>query len=386
MTRSKELVERELNLPSLLAKKSYFLLGPRQTGKTSLIRQQLAGVKVYNLLLKEVFQKLSFNPAAIREELTPRDQIIVIDEIQKLPDLLDEVQYLIEEKGTRFLLTGSSARKLMKYGTNLLGGRARIQMFHPFTRRELGARFELERTINYGLLPSVYFSDDPEADLEAYLGLYLQQEIANEGLTRNLPAFSRFLEVAALCNAEQVDFTRISNDAQVARTTVHEYFQVLQDTLIAHEVPAWRQAKKRKPVSTSKFYFFDWGVVRKLQHLGEVRVKSPNFGKAFESYLFHELKTYCDYKRVESLSYWRTQAGDEVDFILGDEVAIEVKAKATVDSSDLKGLRRLKEEKRLKRYFLVYAGPTPKRLQPDTEIEIVGYEEFLDRLWDGEIL
>lgn len=378
-------IPRLLKLDRLLTKKSYFLLGPRQTGKSFLIRKQLKAHKSYNLLLKDVFQKLSFNPSLIRQELTDQDKVIIIDEIQKIPELLDEVQYLIEEKGIHFLLTGSSARKLKKYGTNLLGGRARVIHFHPFVRAELKEHFDLHRALNFGLIPSIYFSEEPETDLDAYLGLYLQQEIANEGLTRNLPAFSRFLEVAALCNGEQIDFSRISNDAQVPRTTIHEYFQILKDTLVATELPAWKESVKRKPVATSKFYFFDFGIVRKMQKLGEVKTGSPTFGKAFEAYLFHEIKSYCDYKNIKDLHYWRTHSQEEVDFIINNEVAVEVKGKETISEKDLKGLRKLKEEGLLKKYILVHLGEN-KTLDIDKDIKIMNWKYFLDELWAGKIL
>lgn len=379
------IIPRILDLKNALAKKSYFLLGPRQTGKSSIIDAQLGSAKVYDLLLQDVFRKLSYNPSLIREELKENDQIIVIDEIQKMPDLLNEVQWMIEKRGIKFLLTGSSARKLKKYGTNLLGGRARLLRFHPFVRKELRSHFDLKKALQIGLLPGIYFSDNPEADLDSYIALYVQQEIANEGLTRNLPAFSRTLEVAALCQAEQTDFTAVSNDAQVARTTVHEYFQILEDTLMIHKLEVWGESKKRKPIATPKYYFFDWGVARKVQNAERVSDKSVLFGKAFESYIFHELRSFCDYNGANKLQYWRTQSGDEVDFILNGEVAIEVKGKETLGPRDLKGLQRLAEEKKMKSYFLVYLG-TNKKLGPASQIQALNYETFLDRLWNDAIV
>lgn len=379
-------VRRLLNLQNTLKSKSAFLLGPRQTGKTFLINSTLRDCKIYNLLYKDVFRKLSFNPSIIREELRPEDRIIVIDEIQKLPELLDEVQAIIEEHRVRFLLTGSSARKLRKYGTNLLGGRARQLNIHPFVKKELGTNYDLDRIINYGLIPGIYFSDNPEADLDSYIDTYIQQEIANEGLTRNLPAFSRFIEIAALCNAEQIDFTSISNDAQVPRTTVHEYFQILQDTLIAEQLPVWSESKTRKPVATPKLYFFDWGVVRKLQGLSTVQQKSPVFGKAFETYLYHEIRTYCDLMGVKHLHYWRTHQQDEVDFIINNEIACEVKAASIVSQKDLKSLVRLQDEKRLKKYFIIYTGKNVMNLLPDRSITALPYQVFLDQLYGGKLL
>jgi predicted AAA+ superfamily ATPase len=375
-----EYIERVLDLPFLLQKKSHFLFGPRQTGKTSLIRHSLKGVRSYDLLDTSVYLSLSQNPGRISQELDPRDEIVVVDEIQRLPVLLNEIHRLIEERGIRFLLTGSSARKLRRGGVNLLGGRARTKYMHPLTYRELGNQFDLLKAIDRGLLPSIYLSDDPHADLEAYTGSYLLQEIVAEGVTRNVPAFSRFLKVAALCNGTVVNFTNVSNDAQVPRTTVYEYFEILKDTLLLHELPAWRKSKKRKPLASSKYYFFDVGVVATLQGR-EFRPGTPEFGEAFETYLMHELVSYSDYISGEPLSYWRSTSGFEVDFILGDHTAVEVKAKENVSAHDLKSLRALIEEKKLKRYLCVSLGPRRRNLE---NVTILPLREFLEALWGRE--
>jgi len=373
-------VQRILDLPALMEKKSHFLFGPRQTGKTSLIHHTLKGVKIYDLLDTSVYLALSQNPGRIGQELTPKDRIVVIDEIQRLPELLNEVHRLIEAHGTRFLLTGSSARKLRRGGVNLLGGRARTKYLHPLTYRELGDKFDLVRAIEQGLLPAIYFSDDSRADLQAYAGSYLQEEIIAEGATRNLPAFSRFLKVAALCNSQIVNFTNVSNDAQVARTTVYEYFDILKDTLILYELPAWRKSKKRKPLASSKYYFFDVGVVSVLQGR-KFRPGTPEFGEAFETYLMHELISYSDYVSGENLSYWRSTSGFEVDFIIGDHTAVEVKAKGNLSVSDLKPLRALSEEKKLKRYLCVSLEPRRRRFE---DVMVLPYKDFLEALWNGE--
>jgi predicted AAA+ superfamily ATPase len=373
-------IPRLLDLPALLAKRSHFLFGPRQTGKTSLVRHSLPKAKIYDLLDSSVFLALGRNPGRLEEELEPRDSIVVIDEIQRLPTLLNEVHRLIESRGVRFLLTGSSCRKLRRGGINLLGGRARIKHLHPLTWRELGDRFDLNRAIARGLLPSIYFSDDPKADLEAYAGAYLQQEIVAEGAARNIPAFSRFLKVAAQCNATIVNFTNLANDAQVARTTVYEYFEILKDTLILHELPAWKKTKKRKPLSSSKYYFFDVGVVAALQER-EFRPGTPEFGEAFETYLMHELSSYVDHVSAESLCFWRSASGFEVDFLLGDHTAVEVKAKTNVSHQDLKSLRALAEEKILKRYICVSLEPRPRKVG---DISVLPLRSFLGALWAGE--
>lgn len=378
---SAPLIERLPDVKGWLGKKSHFLFGPRQTGKTFLIRRVLPHARLYDLLDSSVYLALSQRPARLAEELTPQDRVVVIDEVQRLPVLLNEVHRLIEQRGVCFLLTGSSARKLRRGGVNLLGGRARTRFLHPLTSRELGAHFDLGRAIERGLLPSIYFSDDPKADLDAYTGTYLQQEIVAEGATRNAPAFSRFLRVAALCNATLVNFTNVASDAQVPRTTVYEYFEILKDTLLLHEVPAWQKSRKRKPLVSSKYYWFDVGVASALQ--GRlVKPETPEFGAAFETWLLHEIVAYRDYVSGEPVNYWRSTSGFEVDFILGEHTAIEVKAKSNVSPQDLKSLRALAEEKRLKRYVCVSLEPRRRQVGGVT---ILPFRQFLDALWNGEL-
>ena len=374
-------LERSFDPLEILKKKSCFLFGPRQTGKSSLIRHALAKYRVYDLLDSGTYLKLSRSPSRLREEARSKDKIILIDEIQKLPALLDEIHFLIEEKGIHFLLTGSSARKLRRGGVNLLGGRAWTRHLHPLSSAELGEKFDLVKAVNQGLLPSIYFSTSAEDDLRAYVGTYLREEIAAEGLTRNVPAFSRFLEIAALCNGRLLNYSKISNDAQVARSTVQEYFQILKDTLIAHELTPWKQSIKRKPLSTSKFYFFDCGVVRHLQKRSFVRPGAPEFGELLETFIFHELAAYCDYNGSLALNYWRSKSGFEVDFILNSRTAIEVKASGTVGPQDLKSLRMLKEEGNLKKYLLVCLEKEPRHVDG---IQILPVDLFLKKLWAGE--
>jgi len=317
----------------------------------------------------------------LADELDPSTELVAIDEVQRLPEILNEVHRLIEQRGLRFLLTGSSARKLRRGGVNLLGGRARTKHLHPLTSAELGKRFDLARAIEAGTLPSIYFSDAAAADLAAYAGTYLQQEVVAEGATRNVPAFSRFLKVAALCNGTTVNFTNVGNDAQVPRTTVYEYFDILRDTLVLFELPAWRRSKRRKPIASSKYYFFDVGVVGALQGR-QVRLGTPEFGVAFETWLMHELTAYSDYRSGEPLHYWRSTTGFEVDFILGDHTAIEVKAKANVSSRDLRPLRALAEERSFRRYLCVSLEPRRRKVEG---IEVLPYAAFLAELWAGEI-
>ena len=287
---------------------------------------------------------------------------------------------IIEAHGVRFLLTGSSARKLRRGGVNLLGGRARTKMLHPLTWVELGGHFDLGRAISRGTIPSIYFSDDPDADLRAYTGTYLQEEVAAEGATRNIPAFGRFLRLAALANATIVNFSNVANDAQVPRSTVYEYFGILRDTLVLFEVPAWRQSAKRKPLASSKYYFFDIGAASALQGR-RLQPGTPEFGQGFETWLLHELRSWIDYRSGEDLRHWRSASGFEVDFILGDHTAIEVKGKATVSAGDLKGLRALAEEGTFRRYLCVCLAPRRRRIG---HVEVLSYAEFLASLWNGD--
>ncbi len=371
-------IVRSLHLARLLEKKSHFLLGPRQTGKSFLIAQTFQDVRLYDLLDTSIYLALSQRPQRLAEELTARDRLVVIDEIQRLPGLLNEVHRLIEQRGIRFLLTGSSARKLRQGEVNLLGGRARTKYLHPLTQGELGARFDLNTFIARGGLPSVYFSDDPRADLDAYTGSYLQQEIVAEGATRNISAFSRFLKVAAYCNATIVNFTNVATDAQVPRTTVYEYFEILKDTLLLHELPAWRESKRRKPLASSKYYFFDIGVVAALQER-QYRRGTPEYGEAMETYLFHELRSYVDYVSGEPLAFWKSKSGFEVDFILGDHTAIELKASEHVGLNDLKSLKALEEERKLKRYLCV---SLESRRRQVGKVTILPIYEFVTNLWN----
>lgn len=380
MTTPPAFVPRAMDLAKLAGRKSLFLFGPRQTGKTALVRHALPGARVYDLLDTDIFLTLSRRPAQLGEELGPSDRLVVLDEIQKLPVLLDEVHRLIEQRRIRFVLTGSSARKLRRGGVNLLGGRAPSRTLHPFIYRELGSAFELIKALDRGLLPAIYFSDSPREDLRAYVGTYLKEEIAAEALTRSVPAFSRFLEVAALSHGTMLNFTTVASDAQVPVSTVREYFHILEDTLLARTVPAWTKSRTRKAITTAKHYFFDVGVVRHLQHRSGLARRSPEFGEAFESFIFHELSTFIDYTEPMPLAYWRSTSNFEVDFVLADTTAIEVKAKEPVGERDLRGMRALKEEALLKHYVVVSLEPRPRTVDG---IRVLPWQEFLEQLWAG---
>ena len=379
---SHPIVPRYLDVQGVLEHRSCFLFGPRQTGKSTLIRQQFAGLPTYSLLDQALFVRLSRNPGLIREALADDTTVVVIDEIQKMPELLNEVQLMIERYGVRFLLTGSSARSLRRKGVNLLGGRAWSRSLHPFVRIELGERFDLNRALEHGLLPPVFFSDSPEEDLAAYSGDYLKEEIAAEAAVRNIGAFSRFLETAAHAHGELINFSAMAADAQVPVSTVREYYRILQDTFIAHEVPAWTESRKRKAVSTSKYYLFDIGLARHLQGRRGLAPGTAEYGNAFESFIFQEIKAFCDYHRLDTPRYWRSKSRFEVDFVF-ESLAVEVKAKKNVSERDLKGLRALREEGRFNHYLLVSMEPEPRAVDG---LRILPWPDFLDRLWGGEWL
>ena len=374
-------IDRRLNVRDILERRSCFLFGPRQTGKSTLVRQQLGDFPTFNLLDQDLFVRLSRNPGLVRETLAADATVAVIDEIQKMPALLNEVQFMIEERGVRFLLTGSSARSLRRKGVNLLGGRARSRALHPFVRAELGERFNLARALEYGLLPSIHFSDAPWEDLAAYAGDYLKEEVAAEAIVRNIGAFSRFLEVAALAHGEMINFSNLASDAQVPVSTVREYYAILKDTFIAHEVPAFSGTSKRKAIGTAKYYLFDIGLARHLQGRRGLAPGTPEYGSAFESYIFQEIKAFCDYHLLDGPRYWRSKSGFEVDFLF-EEVAVEVKAKRVVGARDLRGLKALREENLFTHHLLVCMEPMPRLLDG---IRVLPWEAFLDRLWAGEL-
>jgi predicted AAA+ superfamily ATPase len=307
-------------------------------------------------------------------------QVVIVDEIQRLPELLNEVHLMIEEMKLRFVLTGSSARALRRKGVNLLGGRARTQLLHPLVSHELGDAFDLYRVINHGALPAIYDSENPDDDLGDYCGTYLREEVAAEGLTRNVPAFSRFLEVAARSNGSMLNYTNIASDAQVKRSTVVDYFQILRDTLIGFDLEAWGGSRKRKAITTSKFYFFDLGVQRHLSGAGSIQEKSPLFGSAFEHFIFRELRSAVDYSFADSLHYWRSKSNLEVDFVLNESIAIECKAAATIRPADLRGLRAIREENSSFKTMLVCFVDRPQLIE---QIQVIPWRSFLTDLWSG---
>ncbi|OGQ29922.1 MAG: hypothetical protein A3B79_01775 [Deltaproteobacteria bacterium RIFCSPHIGHO2_02_FULL_50_15] len=375
---------RLLQLGPLLSKKSFFLLGPRATGKTTLIRHQLSEIRLYDLLDSLTFTRLLKNPRLIEEENRKDQCLIVVDEIQKLPSLLDEVHRLIEKYDWKFLLTGSSARKLKRGAANLLGGRARMAHLFPLTSHEI-EDFDLLRYLNHGGLPAIYLSEEPQEDLAGYVSLYLKEEIQAESLTRNLPAFSTFLDAIALSNGEEINMESFASDCGVSPITVKNYLQILEDTLVGFSLPGFRKTKKRKAISRIKHYLFDVGVVNHLCQRGLIQSKSELFGKAFEQFLIQEVRACLDYQRtIVSLSYWRSTSQFEVDLILGQKLALEIKATSLVQDKHLKGLRALKEEGLIEKYAIVSLDEEERTTEDG--IAIYPWKVFLKKMWDRKIV
>lgn len=377
---------RILDLPNLLKKKSFFLFGPRATGKSFLIRHQFPKtVPIINLLRSELYLLLSAKPYELESMIKSYQDyhLVVIDEVQRVPMLLNEVHRLIEEQGIQFLLTGSSARKLHKNDVNLLAGRAWEANLFPLTSREI-PDFELERYLQYGGLPPVYASAEPEEELVAYVDTYLREEIQAEGLVRKIPAFSRFLLTSALTSGQILNFTAIASDAGVPVASIREYYQILQDTFIGFFVPGWTKTLKRKATSSAKFYFFDLGVRNTLAQIKSLPPQSNLFGQAFEHFIALEIRAYLSYRRKrEPLNYWRTQHGQEVDFIIGGKIAIEVKTTDRVTEKHLQGLHLLAEEKICERYLLISFDTVARRY---AECELLYWRDFLNQLWNDQII
>ena len=383
-------IKRIANINSRLEKKSLFLFGPRQTGKSSYIRNQLAEPELsWTLLDNELYRDLSIRPSLLRNILKAKGinkGVVVLDEIQRLPELLNEVHMLIEETDIHFLLTGSSARKLKKKGVNLLGGRAGRMNFHPLVWPEIKDIVpELESILKNGLLPSAFLGNDTESFLSDYVGLYVKEEIEMEREVRNLPPFWEFLRIAATTSGEITNYQNTARDVGISGVSVREWYNILIDTLIGFEVPPYRKTKIRKPNASSKFYLFDTGVTRKLQGLSNIEEGTAEFGRYFENYIAMEIRSWLDYSGFdkEGLAYWHTQNGQEVDFIIKEKIAVEVKATKRVSPGDMKGLNTLMEEGLMEKYILVCREEYPQLL--DNGILILPYKDFLEKLWNGEI-
>jgi predicted AAA+ superfamily ATPase len=382
---------RDLQLPE----RSFFLFGPRGTGKTTWLRMALARAHWFDLLLDRQLVRLTREPGRFTQEVEalPANTWVVVDEVQRLPRLLNEVQDLLVRHGRRyrFALTGSSARKLRRGDANLLAGRAVNRRFFPLTAGELDTDFDVGQVLRFGCLPGVWAAGAAEAAridvLEAYAENYLAQEIRHEAVVKSLETFARFLEVAALTNAQVTNVAGIARDAGVARPTVQGYFEILVDTLVGTWLPAWRPRAKVKEVAHPKFYFFDPGAVRALAGRLREPLGDEERGRLLETYVLHELRAHLNRSACGGeLSYWRTPSSSEVDFVwsrAAASVGIEVKAASRWRPGDGAALAQLHEERRLRRVIGVYLGR--ERLR-DGPVSVLPLAAFLSALRAGEVI
>lgn len=381
----------KMNLPT---KQSAFLWGARKTGKSTYLKQTFPEALYYDLLKSELYFQFLKAPHLLREEILSLESensnpLIIIDEVQKIPPLLDEIHWMIENTTARFILCGSSARKLKKEGANMLGGRAWRFHFFPLVYSEL-PEFNLLHILNHGTIPAHYDSKNIERSMTAYVNDYLSQEIQAESLVRNLPAFSRFLEALRFTDGEMVNYTTISRQAGIDAKTVREYFTILVDTLIGYLLFPYRKKVSRDIIKdTPKFYLFDVGLSTYIRRTTIKDLKGTEAGHALENYIFQELYAYINYNEMRTdITYWRTKSGYEVDFILGDgEVAIEVKISNDIDKKDLKGIQAFMEEHSGVKAIVVAHIDRPRLIKGEYgDISILPIEQFLQKLWAGKIL
>ena len=379
----------DIKLPQ---KQSAFLWGPRKTGKTTYLKKHFPDSLIFDFLKTDFFIEVSKNPSLLRERILAKDKKtlkhpIILDEVQKVPQVLDEVHWLIENKGLRFILCGSSARKLRRGHVNLLGGRAWHYEMFPLVTAEL-KNINLLHALSHGMVPTHYLQDDQECkkSLKAYVQDYLKEEVFAEGLTRNIPAFSRFFDAFGYSHGELTNYSNIARDCGVDSKTVKEYYQILIDTLLAVRVDPFKKRQSRKIITKApKYYLFDVGVANYLrkQHLEEER--GEEFGRAFEHFLLMEILAYRSYSGQDfTINFWRTKTGLEIDFILArGEIAIEIKGANRIDKRDLNALAAFAEEYSPRRN-LVVCNEKEKRLHG--KIEILPWSNFLKELWEGNVL
>lgn len=369
---------------------SAFLWGPRKTGKSTYLRTRFPESLTFDFLRTDLMFDFAKRPALLRERLLAEDPgrlkaPIILDEVQKVPQLLDEVHWLIENQGLRFILCGSSARKLKRGGVNLLGGRAWRYEMRPLVSQEI-ADLDLLRALNHGLVPSHYLTSAYERSLQAYVVDYLKEEVFDEGLTRNVAAFSRFFEAVGYSHGDLTNYANIARDCGVDAKTVKGYYQILVDTLLGTFVPPWKKRQERQVIGKApKFYLFDVGVAGALSRRRIVEPRGEAFGRALEHFMLMEILAHRSYREIDyPVSFWRTKTGLEVDFVLGDgEVAIEVKGTSRVDSSDFRSLRVFMEDHRPKKALMVCNEPATRTA---SGIDVLPWREFLTRLWGGGII
>ena len=376
------MLERILQIKNELGG-SIFLFGARQTGKSTILRQQLPEAIYIDLLDTQIKNRFSRNPGVLYEMLQdkPQDTLVVIDEIPEVPELLNEVHRLISEKNLVFILCGSSARKLKRKGHNTLGGRALPVYLYPFVSAEIPG-FDIDKAVNFGMIPSHCLAKNPSRNLAAYIEVYLKEEIKEEALVRNLNTFQRFLEVAALTDGEMINNNNIAQDCGVSATTVNSYFDILEDTLIGYRIPAFRKVMKRRLMQAPKFYYFDIGVANHLLHRKELVRGTPEYGHAFEHLVIQEIYAWLHYTHSEEeLSYWRTYTGMEVDAIIGDaRVAIEIKSVEEVMPKHLKGLKAFGEEHPQSRKIVVSFDKINRRIGDVESIYVMDFfKEMLNK-------
>ena len=379
------MLSRKLNLADI-GNESCFLLGARQTGKSTLLNMSFPKTRYIDLLKSDEFERYNRRPSLLREELSllPAGEMVIIDEIQKLPALLDEIHWLMTNCQLRFILSGSSARKLKRSGANLLGGRAIRKQLYPLVSTEI-PKFDLIKACNTGTLPRHYLATtNITKRIQAYVGDYLQEEIKAEALTRNLSIFTRFLEVAALSNGEIVNYQNIASECGVSSPTIKDYFSILEETLIGYLIPAFTHKVKRRVIQSPKFYYFDTGIANYLLKRTALQPGSPEFGHAFEHFIMQELIAYTGYSdNTKRLSYWRTTSGYEIDAIIGEAaLAIEIKSSAEVQSHHTKSLKAFSEEFPRARLIIVSMDKYPRQMNG---IEIYPALDFLQRLWNGTL-
>jgi len=382
-------IERILNV-ELPEKQSAFLWGPRKTGKTTYLKSKFPDSIVYDFLKTDLFLDFSKRPALLREQLMARDpgslkHPIILDEVQKIPGIMDEVHWLIESRDLRFILCGSSARKLKRGGANLLGGRAwRFEML-PLVSAELTG-WDLLTVLNRGLIPSHYLDENYSRSLKAYSLDYLKEEVFAEGIVRNIPSFSRFYDAMAFTHGELVNYSNIARDCGVDSKTVREYYQILVDTLMGKMIEPFKKRQNRQVITKSpKFYLFDVGVAGAITKRTIQEEKGELFGNAFEHFILMELLAYSSYNELDfDINFWRTKSGLEVDFILGNgEIAVEVKGSSRVDKRDLYPLTAFLNEFPSTRAFVVCNEQTERIVD---QIRITPYRQFLSDLWEGKII
>jgi uncharacterized protein len=365
---------------------SIFLWGARQVGKTTLLEHLYPNARYYDLLQANEFERFLRQPSILSQELAIMNEgdLVIIDEIQKLPHLLDEVHSLIQRKRIRFILSGSSPRKIKRSGANLLGGRALKKTLFPLVSAEI-PDFDLIKAVNNGMIPRHYMVNNPWERFRAYIGVYLNEEIREEALSKNLKSFSRFLEVAAISNGEMIVYKNIAQDCGIDYRTVKDYFGILNDTLTGYLIQGFTSTVKRRAIQSPKFYFFDVGIVNYLLNKKNLLPGSEGFGRSFEHFIIQELIAWLSYSQSnEKLTYWRTSSGYEVDAIIGDgRIAIEIKATGEVKSRHLKGLKAFLEDFPEVKAIIVSLDKYPGILNG---VEIIPAQQFLKSLWNDEII